>query len=547
MPIIDVPGQGQVEFPDSMSDDEIVAAIKRNATPDVAASDRVQAVGSGANAGIAGLLGLPVDTGLNVVDLINAGLGVGASVFNKGLVPEIFMKTIDRSRVAGSGEWLRNLANKTPVTTTQMVRPNDAVSQYLHVGGSALPGAMLMQPSTAGQAMTATAANVVPALAGKATADITKGTDYETTAPILANLLAQGGVNRAMQSSQKKPLDAVRRQTLIDSQEAGYKVPPSTTNPTVANKILESIGGKVATQQDAAIKNTEVTNMLARKALGLPDDAPITRESLAQIRSSVTPAYDAVKNVGTITADAQYKQAIGDISARYDKAAKAFPGLANEEIGNLVKSMDQPVFDADSAIDATKILRERSSELYAKGDKTLGKAYKQVSNELEAVIERNLPQKSSVLADFRDARKTIAKTYTVEKALNDATGNVSAIDLARQLKKGSPLTGELKTAAKFGQAFPKAAQPINDSGSVRNTDVIVGAGTSALSQEPGWLLYPFARMGVRKGMLSDAGQKMAIPSLPKNQAQTLTPEQLRIMLMLNQSAQMQGRTGSAQR
>lgn len=509
----------------------------------VTAGERVGAVGAGFNRGVAGFAGMPVDFLLNVWDLGKAGVGYTQSKIT-GKPPSPIFDPANRLEYAGSSEHIAHLMNKTPYTDTRIPRPDDKISQYLYAGGSALPGAMLMKPTTAGQAASATAANVVPTLAAKGVADATSGTQYENMAPIMASLLAQGGVNYMMRPKPQKPVDTVRRDTLEKSQEEGYVVPPSTTNPTVTNKLLESIGGKVATQQDAAIKNASITDALARRALGLPEEAPITRQGLASIRDDLAPAYEAVKKVGTITADKQYKDALGALASKYDKAASAFPGLANEDIGNLVKSMDQPAFDADAAIDATKILRDKSNELYAKGDKTLGKAYRQVSNELEAVIERNLPPKSTILQDFREARKTIAKTYSVEKALNDSTGHVSAIELAKQLKKGTPLSAELETAARFGQAFPKAAQSVNDSGAVRNTDVMMGAGTSAISREPSWLLYPFARMGMRSALLSDTGQKLALPSLPSNSVELQSPEMQRAILMFNQALLSQ-RAGEA--
>jgi hypothetical protein len=496
--------------------------------------DRAGAVGAGFNSGVAGLLGLPVDTTLNVVELINAGLGYGASKFNKGKVPEAFDKPIDRSQVAGSSEWLRNLANKSPVTTTQMSRPDDVASQYLHAGGSALPGVAMMRPTTIGQAASATTANVVPTIASKATADATQGTPYETTAPILASLLGQAAASPLLSQRTPKPVDLERRNTLIESQKAGYAVPPATTNPTVLNKLLESYGGKVGTQQDAAAKAANVTTELTRKALGLSPDTPVTNAETTKIRTAAGRAYQAVRKAGTIQADAKYRQGLQDIAAKNSSASQSFPGLGNDEVAGLIKKMDVVQFDADNAVDAIQLLRERSSELYAKGDKSVGKAYKQVAAELEGAIERSLPPKSKALDDFRAARKEIAKTYSVDKALEGGS-TVSAYKLGKQLEKGTPLEGDLKTAAKFGQAFPKIGKPVLDSGSTRNTDVIVGGATAAMSKEPSLLMYPFSRMAMRDFLLSPVGQKLAVPSLPKNYVQLQTPEQQRALLMLNQS------------
>lgn len=310
-----------------------------------------------------------------------------------------------------------------------------------------------------------------------------------------------------------KPVMSQRDLTLAAGRAAGYVVPPATTNPTVGNKVLESIGGKIATAQDAAIQNQGVTNRLARSSLGLSDDTELSRGALDTLRKQASGAYQEIRNAGQIKADPQFSSDLAAITAKYRGAAKDFPDLAKTDVADIVKSVEKSEFSADSAVDAISILRDKADAAYAAGDKGLGKAYKSVSSALESVIERNLQAQGATdaLKRFRDARQLIAKTYSVEKALNEGSGNVNAVKLAQQLARGKPLSGPLKTAASFGEAFPKASREILDSGSVRNTDVILGAGTAALSREPSYLLYPFLRQGVRAGLLSDAGQGLTQP------------------------------------
>jgi hypothetical protein len=352
-------------------------------------------------------------------------------------------------------------------------------------------------------------------------------TGMGTPSPVAGSKLAGiAGEELPKIATSYKPVAPIRDATLKASQEAGYVVPPSTTNPTAMNKILESVGGKIATAQDAAVKNADVTNRLVKESLGLHPDAPLTADALKALRDEAAPAYEAIKNAGTMHSDDAYTKAIDGLGAKYQGASKSFPGLVTDQVSKLVESLKQPSFEADSAIDATKVLRENASKAYAQGDKGLGSAYKTASKALEDLVERNLarqavktasdaPEMADIaaekLANFRNARALIAKTYSVENALNPATGNVSATKLASQLTRGKPLSDELKTVAQFGQAFPKAAKEITDSGSVRNTDVILGAGSAALSHDPRLLLYPFTRSGIRK-LLLGPGQSMAVPA-----------------------------------
>jgi hypothetical protein len=288
------------------------------------------------------------------------------------------------------------------------------------------------------------------------------------------------------------------------------------------NQALEGLSGKISTAQGASIKNQKVTNKLAAQAIGLPEDAPISREALANIRSQAGQAYDAVKAAGTIKADSQYVDALNNITQKFQGAAKDFPELAKNEVQDIVASVDKPSFGADSAIDAIKILRDKASTAYTKGDKTLGKAYRGASDAIEGLIERNLQAAGQpaqdLLSSFRNARQLIAKTYSVEGALNNATGNVQANKLATQLAKGKPLSGELEQIGQFGQSFPKAAQEITSSmPGVSPLDFFGAGGLSAATGNPLAMLTVGARPIARSVILSKPYQNaLATPSYSGN-------------------------------
>jgi len=111
--------------------------------PDATALDRVNAVDTGFNAGLAALAGLPVDTAANIIDLGKAGLGTAYSEITGKAVPKALEVDSDRSDVIGSTAWIRKYLDRNAITNTEASRPDDKVSQYLHAGASALPGLAL--------------------------------------------------------------------------------------------------------------------------------------------------------------------------------------------------------------------------------------------------------------------------------------------------------------------------------------------------------------------------------------------------------------------
>lgn len=340
-------------------------------------------------------------------------------------------------------------------------------------------------------------------------------TGLKLPAPQVKNTVPAGFV--------KPSQDFVRQQTLANSRQVGYVVPPSTTNPTVANKVMESIGGKIATAQDAAARNQNVTNTLAKKALGLSDDAPLTEGALSALRKEAGDAYQTLRGAGATNIDQAATKQLDDLAAKFSgsKLKEALGG--GNDIPKIVQALKDEPLTGDTAVDVIDLLRGKADVAYRAGDKMIGKGYKQIAETVERVMEGKLS--GEALKKFRDARQLIAKSYSVEGAFNPSTGNVSAQKLATQLAKRKPLSGELKTAAQFGQAFPKAAQEVVDSGSVRNTDVALGAVTSVLDKQPAWLMYPFARQAMRAYLLGP-GQPKPISA----GASQLPPELLNALL-----------------
>lgn len=94
------------------------------------------------------------------------------------------------------------------------------------------------------------------------------------------------------------------------------------------------------------------------------------------------------------------------------------------------------------------------------------------------------PVDPTLLARFRGARKSLAKIHSVEAALKAGKGQaVSAANLAKQLQKGAPLSGDLRTIAESAQNFPRAFQDldkIRNSGPLSMLPTYGGLGVTAI-------------------------------------------------------------------
>lgn len=310
---------------------------------------------------------------------------------------------------------------------------------------------------------------------------------------------------------------------VVSAQSAGYVVPPTMANPTKTNRLLEGFAGKLTTAQQASLKNQEVTNRLIRDSLGIADDVPLTAETLNGLRSQAGRAYDDLANFGTFRKDAAYDVDLMKIRKPMDELAKDFPELANKEVYQVLDAVNKQSFDSGAAIEALKRFRFDGNANKISLDpakKELGRVQLKAADAMESLIERNLQKfvgGDEMLANFRNARQTIAKTYTVEKALNSQTGNVDALKLAAALKKGKPMTGGIRTAAEFGEAFrPAAREPVSSPTGTSPLDWVAAGGISAASANPMLLALAGARPAVRSAILSSPYQRlMTVPATPR--------------------------------
>ncbi len=327
-----------------------------------------------------------------------------------------------------------------------------------------------------------------------------------------------GGLGNAVGKTIRGPQQAPElAQAVQAAREAGYVIPPTQANPSLINRALEGFSGKITTAQNASARNQAVTNELAAKALGIPGQQ-ITPETIQAVRNAANDAYTQLGSAGQIAVDDAFRKAAQQAGSRNGAFAKDFPELVRKDSDALVESMlGKDSFDAQSAIEAIKRLREGQKSglnpVRTADEKAFARVQGKVANALEELVERNLEKsgQTALLDSFKEARKTLAKAYDVEKALSGSS--VDAKKLAALAKKGSPLSGELKQIADFAARFPKASQTVENMGSLPQTsplDWAAGAGLSAATANPLGFAGVVARPGARALTLSDLVQNRLV-------------------------------------
>lgn len=496
--IIEVPGHGQVEFPDDMTEDQIVSAIKTLPKPTPTIEDL-----SNPAADMSTFERLAASYG-GAIPRLGRGLMQLIDPSEERKAEEAEMRRLEGPLLNTTAGKVGNFAGSVAATIPAAFIPG----ANTYAGATALGAGMgLLQPTVEGESKIANAIiGGAAGAAGKFAGD-----------KISSGVQAFNDKARATMAA-RQAQNAVRDGSLVAGQKAGYVVPPSVANPSVLNRVIEGIPGKAGIAQGASLKNQEVTNSLAKKALGMSDDTPITEESLKALRAEAGKAYQVLKEFpGRFRADTQFADDIARIGADFSEAANEFPELVkNDAIEALKTSLNKQDIGPKATVELIKKLRfDATKNLKSFDDPAkaaLGQAQRSAADALDGLIERNLTTSNPGAAQaYKQARTLIAKSYDVEAALNESTGNVSAKALAKTFEKGRPMTGDLETIARFGSAFPKATQNVEPlSGVLGGTplDWAMGAGASIGMGNPAYLAAAAARPAIRAGVLTPIGQKL---------------------------------------
>ena len=397
-----------------------------------------------------------------------------------------------------------------------------------------LPGAMQKSivastPTAIAQAAPRTVALAQNVAAGTGTAGLTSAAQQQATTGTINpaqvfNEAAVGGLLTTPTAltgaitTPRAPANLTQRQQI--AQEAinqGATLPPTQVNPTFLNRMLEGFSGKQQTGQVASIKNQEVINTQARKALNLPEDTVITPKVLQDYRDVKGQAYEALKSNNAYYTD---KQFITDVNKRTNDLQKLANTTDVSAELNVLNGLKQMSFDGVGLVEQMKRLKfdgEANSMSLDPAKRSLGQQQKFAARQLEDLAERNLQnfKQPDVMKNFKQARQDIAKSYTIEKSLNAATGDVSGSALGQRAAAGKIVPSELQALANAAAAYPTAFQNTARIGSVPGISPLdVGAAgvAAASASNPTLLGTVFGRPAVRAGITSPAFQRNMLPS-----------------------------------
>lgn len=429
----------------------------------------------------------PQTSGGNVFDQFDAPKSpakIGADAFPDFLKQELANADWGTRNLAGFGTALSNLWEGTKQFVgkgdAQQIQANKIISDSAPLGALAGNAALTAIPfGLAGNTVSA-AAKVGTALGAlnpvegdQSAANIVRGKllgagvggATAAAGQVIANKAGDWLSGKLADLAAAKAKNAPIQDTLGNAIDAGLVVPPSSVDPTMFNRFRESVGGKIATAQEASNRNAGTIENLVRQEVGLAPNDPLTSAAMQQVRNQAyKTGYEPVTQIGAVPTDSGYGSALDKIVAKFQGASKDFPGAFKNDVAQQIDALRVPQFDSANGLRASQLLREEASASFRQGDSGLGNAQKSAAKAIEDQIERALSSSgqdgAQLLDQFRNARQLMAKAHDVEDAIVEGGGTIDPRVLARKFQNQEPLSGALQTIGAFANNFPKAVQPL---------------------------------------------------------------------------------------
>lgn len=371
--------------------------VLESAPPKPTAMQQMQPAISGALKLGTGLAGIPVDAIENVMNLGEAAKGsIMAAVGRPDLAKEPLRGSI------GGSEHLQALLRKTgvPLLNPDNPMPKDSLgtAQYDFVArGGVMPGG----------AVPAIGSQVAEKIGGPQWAGV--GAMLPSAAKMAYNEM------RAPSLAAEQAKNTVRDQTLREAQAEGFKVIPTQVESGPGKAALESLGGKAAIKQQATIDNQTIGTAIARREIGVPENTPLTMQTLEARKQELAKPYS---QLAAVSPNAEYF-----LRELRDARQKATAYWNEYTVQKTVSSLEN--YRANDA-KATAMEGKLQAEAVKAG-------------------------KPELVPAMREARQAIAKVWDVERALNLGDGNLDMQKLGLMYDHGAKLSGGLETIAKFAQ------------------------------------------------------------------------------------------------
>lgn len=244
--------------------------------------------------------------------------------------------------------------------------------------------------------------------------------------------------------------NAKTNKVIKESADAGYVfIPSQIKNSTKLDQLRESTVGTTRVTEAAKIKNQEVTNNLIRKYLNVPENTPLDDTLLENIRRKHGKVYAEISELEAPQGIPVTFDNVVDIAT---KQKYTLPAKTYRNGKEILDDLKQSRFDSN--LNWQYFKRTGDPEVRAKAVKLDAKV-DTLENELKKLAKQT--GREDLIPKLDTARKEIAKSHLVTKALNPVTGDVDANVFGKLAYQKKLIDPNAQKIAKFSKGFKDIA------------------------------------------------------------------------------------------
>lgn len=475
----------QIHVPIDATDDE-VAGIINEAAPDTTPRFVRDAMKPGIFENIVGSVSEPVIKFASsmaakpVGELAGlatlAGRGFGMTDADPTAVKQSVQSaiTMQPSTTAGASEW--NPLNKVPELLGRGIHAVTAPAMSALRGDSAADSARGMAVNFLGEAVPQglglLGVKKVPALA--------KVGEKPAISPGPLRVAARQEAAAAASNADWQ------RAAMIDAAKVGRAndiiLPPALVNEGKYGVRTAMAGGNDHFNVAASIANKEKWNNMARRQLGIGENAQLTAATYDRVRAGLAKPYDEAATLGILQPDAGVVKAIRDLDVpdilpAGEKTASNLQKISDHVIGKIEGGMT----GAD-AVNTTKALRANAKSVFDSvragnvvdhATVQSAKAQMAMAEKIDELISNNI--KDPKWKDrFDSSRSKMAQSYALERATNLAKRQIDPAVFAEEMMGRHQLTGAAKEMGEIAANYPEIANVYAKRGAVSSMPVRSG-------------------------------------------------------------------------
>lgn len=252
-----------------------------------------------------------------------------------------------------------------------------------------------------------------------------------------------------------------------DAQRLGIALNPVDIENTVGTRFTSAMAGARGPEALVNVNRPQIRK-IALADMDLPPTTQLNSTvSFNKARLKVSEPYAEVRKLPIQQADAAMLQRLEAVRLDLDViGAKQYAPAISQIVDDAI-AKTQTGLTGDKLLKNISVLRERARKTYNNKSATtealdVADTNLKIATELESMIDNSITN-PKLLADYREARKKMARTYVYEGATDLNTGILDVSKLARITAKDNALTGDVaalgRIAGNFPEVFTTASTP----------------------------------------------------------------------------------------